>query len=60
MNRFCLSYRILVSLIVGLAALVGFFWLEGSTWVPEPAITSLIMSAGRFDFSQIGPQQWYI
>lgn len=32
------SYRIIVSLTIGLAGLVGFFCLEGSTWVPEPVM----------------------
>lgn len=32
------SYRILVPLVIGLVGLVGFFFLEGSRWVPEPVM----------------------
>ncbi|KAI1779316.1 MFS general substrate transporter [Hypoxylon cercidicola] len=32
------SYRVLVPLIIGLFGLVGFFCLEGSTWVAEPVM----------------------
>ncbi|KAI0887874.1 MFS general substrate transporter [Annulohypoxylon maeteangense] len=32
------SYHILVPFIIGLAGLVGFFCLEGSTWVLEPVM----------------------
>ncbi|KAK6851927.1 hypothetical protein PG995_012052 [Apiospora arundinis] len=30
--------RVLIPLIIGLFGLAGFFWLEGSTWVPEPVM----------------------
>jgi hypothetical protein len=32
------SYRVLVPLILGLVGLIGFFFLEGSTWVLEPVM----------------------
>lgn len=32
------SYRIIVPLTIGLAGLVGFFWIEGSAWVSEPVM----------------------
>ncbi|KAI1864947.1 uncharacterized protein JN550_008493 [Neoarthrinium moseri] len=53
------SYRVLVPLIVGLAGLVGFFCLEGSTWVLEPVMplrlfsnrTSAVVYANTFIIS---------
>ncbi|KAH9987076.1 MFS general substrate transporter [Xylariaceae sp. FL0662B] len=55
------SYRILIPLIVGLAGLVGFFYLEGSTWVPEPVMpprlfanrTSAVIYANTFIISML-------
>ncbi|KAI1497499.1 MFS general substrate transporter [Biscogniauxia marginata] len=55
------SYRILIPLIISLAGLVGFFCLEGSTWVPEPVMplrlfanrTSAIIYANTFIVSML-------
>ncbi|KAI5926907.1 MFS general substrate transporter [Camillea tinctor] len=55
------SGRILVPLIIGLAGLVGFFFLEGSTWVSEPVMplrlfanrTSAIIYANTFIVSML-------
>ncbi|KAI1206005.1 MFS general substrate transporter [Annulohypoxylon truncatum] len=55
------SYRILVPLIIGLVGLIGFFCLEGSTWVSEPVMplrlfanrTSAVIYANTFVVSML-------
>ncbi|KAK7931061.1 MFS general substrate transporter [Apiospora marii] len=55
------SYHVLVPFILGLAGLVGFFFLEGSAWVVEPVMplrlfanrTSAIIYANTFIVSML-------
>ncbi|KAK8115550.1 hypothetical protein PG984_012052 [Apiospora sp. TS-2023a] len=55
------SYHILVPFILGLAGLVGFFFLEGSAWVVEPVMplrlfanrTSAVIYANTFIISML-------
>ncbi|KAI1456980.1 MFS general substrate transporter [Annulohypoxylon moriforme] len=55
------SYHVLVPFIIGLVGLVGFFCLEGSTWIPEPVMplrlfanrTSLIIYVNTFIVSML-------
>lgn len=45
------SFRIIVPLTIGLIGFVGFFFLEGSAWVPEP-----VMSVFQSFFLSSGPR----
>lgn len=38
------SYQVLVPFIIGLAGLVGFFFLETSPWIPEPVMYVRMLS----------------
>ena len=50
------SYQIIVPLIIGISGLIGFCWLQGSTWIPEPVMplrlfanrTSAVVYANTF------------
>ncbi|KAI0022814.1 MFS general substrate transporter [Xylariomycetidae sp. FL0641] len=55
------SYRVLVPLVLGFGGLVGFFFLEGSGWIPEPVMplrlfanrTSAVIYANTFIISML-------